>query len=191
RRVCTGLPCVQGELKAVLPGSAGQNPCGWPRREAGKEERPLAQRQAPPRFAASARGCSFSSSAHRTTRPAAETPSELLFFDRGVLRPGRNPLVGFQSFFCQVDGFFQLRVVATHNEIGSLRDDIIRIHTMLLDDPFAAVVGAPEGEARSSDKTAVAQRLHVSDAHQSAPRARADDGADLFAVEEPGKSIAP
>ncbi len=106
--------------------------------------------------------CGFSA---RVVAPTALVRAEFLFFDRRVLRPGRNPLVVFQSFFRQLDGLFQLRIVPAHHQVRPLRHDIIRVHAVLFNHPFAAVVGAPEAESGRGDESAIAQRLHVANAH--------------------------
>src|SRR5262249_59314007 len=113
----------------------------------------------------------------------------LVLRDR-ILWPWWCDFVRLQPFVGQFNGFFKLWVVAAHDKVGPLRYYVVRIDTALLDHPFAAVVGAPEAEAWSSDETTVAQRLHVADANQPAPCARSDDWPDFFAAEEPRERIA-
>src|SRR5579883_1543242 len=66
--------------------------------------------------------------------------------DRRILRSRRERLVGFQGFVCEFNGLFQLRVVALDHEVGPLRYDVVGIHAMLLDDPLAAIIHAPEAK---------------------------------------------
>jgi len=80
--------------------------------------------------------------------------------------------------------------VPVHDQVRPLRHNVIRVHTMLFDDPFAAVIAAEEGEAGSRNESAVPQGLATADANQTAPCPRPDDGSDLFAAEEPGERVA-
>src|SRR6202007_2723258 len=116
--------------------------------------------------------------------------NRLSFLYRRILGPRGNPLVILQRFVGQLDGLLELRVAAAHDQVGPLRHNIVGIHSVLLDDPFASIVGAPESEARSGDKAAVAQRLCASNPDQPAPRARAHDWSDFLAMEKPRKGVA-
>ncbi len=75
-------------------------------------------------------------------------------------------------------------------QVGTLRHDIVGIDAVVFDDPFAAVVGGPEGEFGGGDEAAIAQGNATGDADEAAPRARAYDGPDFFAMEKPWESIA-
>src|SRR5438445_6273807 len=76
-----------------------------------------------------------------------------------------------------------------HDEVGPLWHYVVGIDSMLFDHPLAAVVRAPEAKARRGNKATIAQRLHIADAHQAAPGARADDRADFLFAEEPREGI--
>src|SRR6185369_16566507 len=115
------------------------------------------------------------------------SPESLLHF--GIFRASRSALVGLQRFLGQLDGFLKLRIVAAYDQVGPLGHDVIGIDAVIFDDPFAAIVSAPEAEAGRGDGAAIAQRLNVPDADQATPGARAHDRADFLATEEPREGV--
>ena len=125
----------------------------------------------------------------RTVASRHNSPSVLLL-NRRVSRPRGNSLVVFQGVFRKLNGFFQLRIVPAHHQVRPLVHDIVGVDAVLFDYPFAAIVRAPEAEARRRDESAVAQRRDIADADQSSPGARPDNGSDFFAAEEPRKGVA-
>src|SRR5882724_679579 len=118
----------------------------------------------------------------------APTRRAALFFGDRILR-ARELLDVFQRGVGEFDGFFELRIAAIDDQIRPLRHNVIRIDAVLLDNPFAAVVGAPKAEARRGNGATVVQRLDIVDADEAAPGARADDRADFFAAEKPRETI--
>src|ERR1700730_2443012 len=86
-------------------------------------------------------------------------------YDRWILRPRWYRFVVLERFNGQRYGFFKLRVMSLDDEIRALGHDIVRIHAVLLDDPFSTIVRTPETEPWRRDEAAVPQRLHVADPH--------------------------
>src|SRR6266478_10047933 len=78
-----------------------------------------------------------------------------LFRSHRVLWPGWNWLVVLQRFLCQFNRFFELWIMAAHDEIGPLRHDVIGIDAVLFDDPLPAIIHAPEPKPRRGDVAAV------------------------------------
>src|ERR1700730_941330 len=106
-----------------------------------------------------------------------------------VLGSRRNAFVIFQGFVGQVDGLFQLGVVAADDQVWALLYFVVAVYTVVLDDPFASVVRGPEGKFRRGHIAAVAQGNAAGYADEAAPSTRADDGADFFAMEKPGERV--
>src|ERR1700730_9984105 len=101
-----------------------------------------------------------------------------------------DAFVIFQGFVGQVDGFFELGVVAADDQVGALGDFVVGVDAVVFDDPFAAVVGGIEGEFGRSDAATITQRNAPGYTDEAAPSAGADDGADFFAAKEPRESVA-
>src|ERR1700676_4933065 len=102
----------------------------------------------------------------------------------GILWLWRDAFVALQGFVGEVDGFFELGVVAADDEVGALGDLEVGVDTVVFDDPFAAVVGGIEGEFRRSDAATITQRNAPGDTNEATPGLSANDGTDFFAAEE-------
>lgn len=64
-----------------------------------------------------------------------------LFLDHWIPGPWGKSFVALKGFHGQLDCLFELRVMASDNEIGPLRYNVVGIHSVIFHDPFAAIVG--------------------------------------------------
>ena len=64
-----------------------------------------------------------------------------LFLGDRILGARGKALVALEGFLGELDGFFELRVVASDDEIRPLRHNVVGIHSVIFHDPFAAIVG--------------------------------------------------
>src|SRR4029077_11552279 len=91
-------------------------------------------------------------------------------------------------FHHQFDGFFQLWVLAFHEQVWAVLNYHVRLHAFVFDDPFAVEVVA--GKLRTSDVTAVNQRNRATDTAYPTPGTFADEWSELVILEVVAEQVA-